>query len=67
MSLLAEEKANLEEDNARLNTENANLRQHIIDATKRREIEHETFETHVIETNEGLAAVDECLTLLHEL
>jgi len=30
-------------------------------------MEHEAFEAHVVEYNEGLAAVDECLALLNEL
>jgi len=37
------------------------------EATRVREKSHEAFETHVMEYEEGLAAVDECLGLLNEL
>lgn len=50
-----------------LNQENENLGIHIEEATNVRVKQHEAYETHVMEYEDGLAAVDECLTLLREL
>jgi hypothetical protein len=37
------------------------------EATVAREKAHEAYETHCMEYEEGLAAVEECLALLNEL
>ena len=46
--------------------ENEDYRQDIVERTKIRKEEHEVFVSKVAETEEAVAVVEECLTILNE-